>query len=141
MSGPNYGIAVLDGWNQSATVGNAFPQLNQQQWGEPRVATSPDGTASVVVAPLQQVAHDPLTDPDLFWSDQIAGRGQDVSDSTALGIHGLRSNYVTVSGAGGDLVAVATETQHGVYLIGFRAATPAAAKDRFDSVIQTFDPR
>jgi hypothetical protein len=64
-----------------------------------------------------------------------------VSDSTALGIHGLRSNYVTVSGTGGNVVAVATETQHGVYVIGFRARTPAAAKDLFDSVIQTFDPR
>ena len=32
MSGPNYGIAVLDGWKQGATVGNAFPQLNQATW-------------------------------------------------------------------------------------------------------------
>ena len=98
-----------------------------------------------MVAPLRTVAHDPLSDPELFWSDQVVGVGRDrtVSDARSLGVHGRKGNYVVIterSGAG-SVVAAAVETSGGVYLIGFRAPDELAAKDRFQRLIDTFDDR
>jgi hypothetical protein len=92
---------------------------------------------------LRKGAHDPLADPEIFWSDQVIrpGTGRTISDTTAIGIHGYRANWVAIDDRSGSVVAAAVETGQGVYLVAFRAPTQTEAKDRFDALIQTFDPR
>jgi hypothetical protein len=143
MSSPQFGIAVPDSWIVGSDPGTTFGQLRQQAWGEPRVATNSKGPETIVVTHLDKIAHDPLTDPDLFWSDQVvdAGNGRTVSASTSYGVHGLRGNYVVVNDRSGSLVTVAVETDRGVYLLGFRSDSDSAAKDLFERYVQTFDVR
>jgi hypothetical protein len=143
MSSPQFGIAVPRTWLVGSDPARTFGQLRQDRWGEPRVATSPDGEEAIVVAPLGRVAHDPLIDPEIFWSDQVVGAGpaRTVSDSTSIGIHGLRGTYVVVNDRSGSLVAAAIETRHGVFLVGFRGPSDQAANDRFQRLVQTFDVR
>jgi hypothetical protein len=89
------------------------------------------------------VAHDPLSDPGLFWSDQVVGvgAGRTLSSPTAIGVHGLKANVVTIGDRSGSVVAVAIETKRGIYLVAFRALNPAAANALYSRLIRTFDPR
>ena len=77
------------------------------------MASASDGSEALVVAPLRNVAHDPLADPELFWSDQVVGEGsaRTVSDSASLGVHGLEANRVMIDDRSGSVLAVAIETR------------------------------
>ncbi len=143
IDGDHFGIAAPDAWIVGTDAGGTFGQLRQTQWGEPRLATSSDGTQALVVAPLHNVAHDPLADPQLFWADQIDGEGsgRTVSAPASVGVHGLKANRVLVNDRSGSVIATAIETDHGVYLVAFRALSDADAKDLFGRLIQTFDAR
>jgi hypothetical protein len=138
------GIAAPEGWVVSTDPGESFDQLDQDEWGTPLVATRNGGSEGLLVVPLRPVEHDPLADPDLFWSDQVVdpGTGRTISDTTSMGVHGFRANRVVIGDrAGTGLVAAAVETGRGVYLVAFRAPDAVTAMDRFQRLIQTFDVR
>jgi hypothetical protein len=143
MNGDRFGIAAPASWIVGTDPGDPFDELQQERWGEPRVATSGDGSQAVLVAPLRSVAHDPLADPKLFWSDQVVGEGagRTVSDSESIGVHGLKANRVMVNDRSGSLLAVAVETGHGTYLVAFRGPSDEAATNLSNRLIQTFDVR
>ena len=143
VDGDGFGIAVPSAWIVGTDPGSTFGQLQQRQWGEPRVASDTDGGEALVVAPLRNVAHDPLADPELFWSDQVVGEGsaRTVSDSASLGVHGLKANRVMIHDRSGSVLAVAIETRRGVYLVAFRAPDRRATTARFQQLIKTFDVR
>jgi hypothetical protein len=143
MSTARFGMAVPSTWDVKSTGGSTFGQLQQTRWGEPRIATKPEGDEAVLVAPLTKVAHDPLTDPDVFWSDQVigVGEGRTISDSTTIGLHGLPATRVLINDQSGATVAVAVKTRQGVDLIAFRGPDDATAEGLYNSLVQTFDDR
>jgi hypothetical protein len=145
MSGNTFGIAVPDTWAISDNPGQTFGQLHQERWNDVRVATSTDGAQGILVAQLRRVKLGPLTDPDVFWSDQIVGINRDrtVSQAESLGVHGLSGNEVVITEKSGaeSVLAAAVETSNGIDLIAVRAPTQAAAKQRFTALYLTFYDR
>jgi len=143
VEGARFGIAAPNGWTVGSDPGATFGQFRRDRWDDPRIATSTNGEQALVVAPLRKPAHDPLSEPEVFWSDQVTGigAGRSVSEAKSIGVHGLDANYVTIGDRSGSVVAVAVETGRGVYLVAFRAPTTAGADQLFSKLIRTFDPR
>jgi hypothetical protein len=143
MSGANFGIAVPDSWTVGTDPGSLFAELQQNRWGEPRVAVNGTHDAAIVAVPLRRVAHDPLGDPELFWSDQLAGTdaGRTVSPARSIGIHGLSGTSITISDGSGVVIATAVKTEKGIYLLGFRDLDERSANHRFQRLVLTFDVR
>ena len=97
-----------------------------------------------MVAPLRTPAHDPLSEPEVFWSDQVVGvgAGRTVSEAKSIGVHGLEANYVTIGDRSGSVVAVARRDAAAAstsWLPGAHRWRPH--EELFSRLIRTFDLR
>jgi hypothetical protein len=82
-----------------------------------------------------------LQDPNLFWSDPVSA-GQPVTEPSAVGVHGLSANSVSVGdGQGAGLVATAVEVGNRVYVVAFRGPTVEDAAALRDRLLLTLDIR
>ena len=144
IDGDGFGIAAPIGWITTTDPGQSFPQLVKANWGTPLAALDPGTRQGLIVIPLHGLAHLPLVDPDLFWTDQIesGGTGRPIQNDAPLGVHGYRANRVTITDLSGTvMVAAAIDTGDRTYLVAFTGPDSSAAKDRFERLIQTFDAR
>ena len=64
-----------------------------------------------------------------------------IPGASAIGVHGLKANWVRIDDRSGTIIATAVETSQGVYLVAFRAPTAAEANQQFSRLIRTFDAR
>ncbi|MBK5286888.1 MAG: DUF2510 domain-containing protein [Acidimicrobiia bacterium] len=144
IDGSGVGIAAPQKWIVATDPGNSFSALRRANWGTPLVATDSSTGEALLVVPLQNLAHDPQVDPELFWSDQIrdAGTRRVPKPGPPLSVHGFRANQVSVTVAGEPvIVASSIDTGDQTFLVAVSAGTPDAANTRFARLIQTFDPR
>ncbi len=144
IDGDGFGIAAPATWITTANPGRTFPQLRQTNWGSPRAAIDAGGREAMLVVPLEDLAHSPQVDPDLFWSDQVVEPNTRylIKAGPPFGVHGYRANRVTVTDLSGAAMEVASiDTGDRIYLVAFTGPDADSAITRFQRFIQTFDVR
>ena len=152
IEGDGAWIAAPETWIVASDAGGSFPVLRRATWGTPLAATDPDDVErALILVPLLNVQHDPITDSDKFWADQLQMEpGTQRSGITPIAVHGYRANRVTIPGDGNDVVAAAIDTGNRIYLVAVTAPdmtlkseprTDNAATAIFERIIQTFDAR